>query len=519
VKYGNNRGESGGSGRTPDAAPDTPGGLPDAAGRLGVEPVGRLLLKFSIPAVAGMVLSALYNVVDRIFVGNGVDEFALGGLSLILPLQTFVMAFAMLFGIGAANLISIRLGESRRKEAETVLNCCFYLLAGISLVITAAGFIFIDEILGSLGAQEGSKAIEYAAVYYKIILIGLPVFITGFGMTHCTRAQGFPGISMAGMVIGAGTNMILDPVFIFALHLGVEGAAYATIISQFLSTAWILYFNFTGKAVIRLHLIDFWKERKDRKEECAVSANPLHPSAISIPASANSLPAVNSLPAITRTIMAFGAAQFFLQFAMSGVQLLLNNSMGWYGAASLGVANGGDIAITGMNIIGTFNMFILMPVFGINQGAQPVLGFNWGAKKFNRVRRAYLLAVFAATVICTAGFLVTELLPGHVVRLFARGASKELADWAVWSMRVACIVLPLVGFQIVSANMFVVTGRPKASIFLSMTRQIIVLIPAILILGRLFGVKGVVTALPIADGAAVAITSVMIFFELRPRAA
>jgi Na+-driven multidrug efflux pump len=354
------------------------GAPPDAAERLGVEPVGKLLLKFSIPAVAGMLLNALYNVVDRVFVGQGVDELALGGLS------------------------------------------------------------------------------------------------------HCTRAQGFPMISMIGMIIGAGLNMILDPIFIFALHWGVEGAAFATIISQFASALWMLYFNTGKRGVIRLKLASLRPSLK-----------------------------------IILEIMSFGAAQFLLQFAMSSVQLLLNTSMGWYGVASLGVANGGDIAISGMNIVGTVSMLILMPVFGLNQGSQPVLGFNYGAKKFARVRKAYLLSVLAGTSICTFGFLMAEIFPRFIVSIFVSNGSAALVAWTEWALRVSAIFLALNGFQVISTNMFVFTGRIKISILLSMSRQVIFLVPAIFILGKFFGTYGAVAAIPVADGLAIAVTSIMIFFELK----
>ncbi|MDR3325386.1 MAG: MATE family efflux transporter [Spirochaetaceae bacterium] len=452
----------------------------DAAERLGVQPVGRLLLKFSIPAVAGMLLNALYNVVDRAFVGQGVDELALGGLSLALPLQTLSMAFAMLFGIGAASMISIRLGQGRREEAENALNHCLWLLALAGAAIMALELAFLEPILARLGAQEGSASIGYARSYYRIILVGHVFFMVSFGLSHCTRAQGFPMISMIGMIIGAGLNMILDPIFIFALRWGVEGAALATIISQFCSALWMLYFNTGNRGVIRLRLASLRPSLK-----------------------------------IVLSIMSFGSSQFLLQFAMSSVQLLLNTSMGWYGASSLGVANGGDIAISGMNIVGTVSMLILMPVFGLNQGSQPVLGFNYGAKKFARVRKAYLLSVLAATAICTFGFLLAELFPHFIVSVFVANSSAELAAWTEWSLRVSAIFLALNGFQIISTNMFVFTGRVKTSILLSMSRQAIFLVPAILILSRFFGAYGAVAAIPVADGLALALTSVMIFFELK----
>ena len=451
-----------------------------AASRLGSESIGKLLLRFSIPAITGMLVNALYNVVDRIFVGQGVNEIALGGISLVLPLMTIGMAFAMLFGIGAANMISMRLGQGKRQEAEDALNHCFFLLIGIGILMMVIGLVFIDPILSMMGAAKDSEALGYARKYFNIILYGMVFSMIGFGMSHCIRAQGFPTVTMIGMIIGAVLNTILDPIFIFIFGMGVEGAAWATIISQFVSAVYMLVFITNKRAVVGLNLRIFKPK-----------------------------------PAIIMQIMAFGSAQFLLQFIMSGVQLLQNTSMGWYGEAALGAANGGDIALSGMNINGAIIMLILMPVFGINQGAQPILGYNYGAKKFKRVLRAYIGAVCAATLICAAGFTVTMLFSVQFVKLFAPNGSDALMRFAPRAMRTVVLLLPLAGFQIVSTNMFVVTGRPKISIFLSMLRQCIILIPCILIFGRIWGLWGVVASVPVADAGAFLITGTMIFFELR----
>jgi Na+-driven multidrug efflux pump len=452
----------------------------NAADRLGTEPVGRLLLRFSVPAITGMLVNALYNVVDRVFVGRGVNEVALGGLSLVLPLMTITLAFSMLFGIGSANMISMRLGQGRRQEAENALNHCFVLLAGMGLLLMGLGLVFMEPVLSILGAQDGSEALDYARRYLRIILYGSPFVMVGFGFSHCTRAQGFPTITMISMILGAGMNMILDPIFIFIFHWGVEGAAWATIISQLASAIWIVSFNVRGKAVIKLRPRSF------------------RPNL-----------------GIIVQIMAFGSAQFLLQFIMSGVQLIYNTSMGWYGAEALGVANGGDIALSGMSINGSIAMLILMPVFGINQGAQPILGYNYGAKKFGRVLRAYLGAIAAATVICILGFAVGQLFPLGLIKIFAPDGSPPLYRFSVWALRVMLLLFPLNGFQIVSANMFVVTGRPKISIFLTTLRQCIALIPCMLIFGKFRGLWGVVAAAPVADGFSFLLTTALIAVELK----
>jgi len=455
-----------------------PAGI-NAASRLGTEPVGKLLLQFSIPAITGMIVNALYNVVDRIWVGRGVNEIALGGLSLVLPLMTITMAFAMLFGVGAANLISMRLGQGRKEDAENALNHCFFLLLVSAVVIMIVEMIFLDQILSFMGADSTSGVLDYARAYYRIILFGQVFFMVGFGFSHCTRAQGFPAITMISMFIGAGLNMILDPIFIIKFKWGVEGAAWATIISQFVSMVWILSFNSGKKSAIRLAIHTF------------------RPS-----------------PRIVLDIMSFGCSQFLLQFAMSSIQFLFNRSLNRYGPELLG-EGGGAIALSGLNITMSIAMLFFMPIFGINQGAQPILGFNYGARQFNRVRKAFLLAITGAAAICITGFILGQLFPHALVRLFVPDGSPAILDFAPKAMRIVMMMMPLNGFTIVATNFFVVTGRPKVSIFLSMLRQCIALIPCILIFGRLWGLWGVVAATPVADSFAFLCTGAMILRELR----
>jgi len=452
----------------------------DAANKIGTEPVSKLLLKFSIPAITGMVVNALYNFVDRIFVGQAVNEIALAGLSLVLPLMTIGMALAMLFGIGTANMISMRLGQGKRRDAENALDHCFFLLIGTGILMIVFGLIFLDPIISTMGAKEGSEAIGYAREYFRVTLYGSVFFLVSFGLSHCTRAQGFPGVTMVSMILGAVLNIIFDAIFIVWFKWGVEGAAWATVVAQGCSTAYILRFILSKKAVVRLNF-RFLKPK----------------------------------PEIVKQIMAFGSAQFLLQLLISIVQLLNNKSAGWYGAAALGVENGDAVALSGMSIVGAILMLILMPVFGINQGAQPILGYNYGAKFYRRVLRAYIGAISAATIICIVGFVIVQIFSVQLVRLFAPNGSDALMEFAPRAMRIMILLIPLAGFQIVSTNFFVVTGRPRTSIFLSLLRQCIALIPCILIFGKFWGLWGVVSAAPVADGFAFIVTGLMILFELR----
>jgi putative MATE family efflux protein len=465
-----------------DTLSDTPEGAPkiDAADRLGVEPVGRLLLRFSIPAITGMLVSALYNVVDRIFVGRGVGEAALAGISLVMPLASTTFAFAMLFGLGSANIISMRLGQGRRLEAENILSHCFFLLLATGIAMTALGLFFSDPLLALVGARAGSLSHGYAREYFRITLYGSVFMMLGFGFSHCTRAQGFPVITMSAMLLSAGLNIILDAVFIFAFKWGVAGAAWATIISQFISCIWIFSFVVSKKAVIRLKLYAFKPSLK-----------------------------------IVMGIAAFGSSPFIMQFVWSLVMFLYNISISWYGAASLGVADGSDIALSAFSMINAISMLIHMPMFGINQGAQPILGYNYGAKKFARVLNTYSRAIIAATFICLGGFIAVQMFPHFLVRLFVPNGSAALYTFTPQALRIVFITLPFAGFQFVSANMFTVTGRPKIAIFLNLLKQCLILTPCILIFGRLWGVTGIVMAAPVSDGFAVLFTTAMVLRELK----
>jgi Na+-driven multidrug efflux pump len=341
------------------------------------------------------------------------------------------------------------------------------------------GLVFMEPLLKFLWVDTKGELVGYARDYFRIILYGLVFQQIGFGFSNCTRAQGFPMIQMISMVLGAGTNTILDPIFIFLFGWGVKGAAFATIISQTLSMVYVLAFAGSKKAVVRLRLFHFKPDWS-----------------------------------MIRDIAAFGSSQFLMQIAMSCIQFVNNTCIRIYGADSLGVANGGDIALSAMNIVGSVVMLIMMPIFGINQGAQPVLGYNYGAKNWRRVRRAYAYAAIAATVVCTVGFTLLQFFATSVVHLFAPNGSAPLMRFTPFAMRMQILILPLVGAQIVGANMFVVTGRPKVSIVLSMLRQVIVLIPCIIIFGRLWGLFGIVFATPASDLVSVVITSFMVIREM-----
>ncbi|HHY10949.1 MAG TPA: MATE family efflux transporter, partial [Firmicutes bacterium] len=335
----------------------------DRAERLGQEKILPLLLSFSIPAIVGMLVQALYNVVDRIFVGNGVGPLGLAGLTVVFPVMLVQMALAMLIGLGATALISIRMGEGRKKEAEAIMSNAFGMLVLISLLFTFLGITFLDPLIRLLGASEA--VLPYSRDYLSIILYGSVFQALGFGLNHMIRAQGSPKIAMATMLIGAITNTILDPVFIFLFGWGIKGAAFATILSQALSAAWVISYFLRGKSHLRLNL------KRVHKIE----------------------------PAVVLQIVSIGFAPFAMQLAASVLNLILNKSLAHYG---------GDLAISAMGIVFSVNTLFMMPIFGINQGSQPIIGFNFGAKKYERVKETLFYAAAGATAIVTLGFLATR---------------------------------------------------------------------------------------------------------------
>lgn len=440
----------------------------DRSKLLGEERVGKLLLKFSIPAIVGMIVNALYNIVDRIFIGNFVDSLGIAGITVSFPIMIILMAFSMLVGIGATSLISIRLGEGNKDEAEVILANGMVLLIIISLVISVLGLIFLNPLLKVFGASP--NVLPYSRQYLSIILFGAVFQAVGFGMNNFIRAEGNPKIAMTTMLIGAILNTILDPIFIIVFKMGIKGAATATIISQAVSAIWVLHYFFGGKSSLKIH-------KKNIKLQ----------------------------PQIVGKILAIGSAPFAMQVAASGITALINNSLLTYG---------GDLAISAYGIINSVTMMILMPLFGINQGAQPIIGYNYGAKKYDRVKKALKLAILAATTIVLIGFVVTRAFPEQLVSLFNR-KDKELIELGANGMRIFLVMLPIIGFQIVSSNYFQAVGKPKHAMFLSLSRQVLVLIPAILILPRFFGLNGVWMAGPTADVISSIITGLFLLYELR----
>jgi len=434
---------------------------------LGEKSIGKLLWDYSLPAVTGMLVSALYNVVDSVFVGNGVGELGLAAVAIAFPIMIILMAFGMLVGIGATAQISIKIGEKNKEEAEKILGNSFSLVLIIALALTALLIIFLDPILIALGAE--TTTLPYARDFTRIIVLGSVFSYIGFGLNNIIRAEGSPKTAMATMLISAVLNTILNPLFIFVLKLGISGSALATVLSQAVSAVLVLVYFLGPKGYLKLHV------RNLRLE-----------------------------PKIVRTIFAIGMSPFLMQIAASVVSVLYNHSLMVYG---------GELAIAAMGIVNRIGMLMLMPIFGISQGVQPLIGYNFGAKNYGRVKEALKKAILAATAFGIIGFIFVQVFDNYIIRLFNN--NPELISIGSHGLRIFLAMLPIIGFQIVSSTYFQAVGKAKQSLFLSLSRQVIILIPLIIILPRLWGLTGIWMASPIADLISSAITAVFLAVEVR----
>ncbi|MCX7022997.1 MAG: MATE family efflux transporter [Spirochaetes bacterium] len=440
----------------------------DRSKELGTGRIPALLVKFSIPAIVGMLVNAIYNIVDRIFIGRGVGPLGIAGATIAFPIMLVQMAFSMLIGVGATTLVSLSLGERNVEKAERVLGNAFALIMMVSATLTAAGLLFLEPLLMLFGASQ--TILPYARDYTSVILAGTVFQAIGMGMNSLIRGEGNPRMAMATMLIGAVLNTVLDPIFIFVFGWGVSGAALATIISQGVSAAWVLGYYLTGKSHLRL------RRRNFRLSVDTVAA-----------------------------IVSIGSAPFVMQSASSILNGLMNNQLQRYG---------GDLAVSAMGIIFSVAMLFFMPIFGLNQGAQPIIGYNFGARSFARVKSATLLTIVAATALMLAGFCAIQFSPRLFIGLFV-GSSPELFGLGVHAIRIYFLMLPLIGFQIVAANYFQAVGKPRQAMFLSLSRQVLVLIPLIVVLPLSFGLEGLWYAPPVADVISSILTAAFFIAEIR----
>ncbi|MGL6184281.1 MAG: MATE family efflux transporter [Clostridium chrysemydis] len=437
--------------------------------RLGEEKIGKLLRVFSIPAIAGMVVNMLYNIIDRMYIGHipKVGNLAITGVGITMPIMTIILGFGMLVGLGTAARVSIKLGQHDKEAAERHLGNAFTLIIIISVIITILGLIFMDPLLTVFGASENT--IGFAKDYMNVIFIGTIVNMLSFGLNHSIRSDGNPTVAMLSMLIGAILNIILDPIFIFGLDMGVKGGAIATVISQVVTTVWILYYFTKGKSIIKL------KKEYFKLDKLTVLS-----------------------------IFSIGMSPCSMQIAASAVQVIANNTLKHHG---------GDLAIGAMTIVSSVSLIFLMPIFGLNQGSQPIIGYNYGAKKYHRVKETVKYASIIATIIVVIGWCTIQFMPQVLIGMFNK--DPELVGIATNGLRIYLFMLPVIGFQIISSNYFQAIGKAKISMFLSLLRQVILLIPLMLILPKFLELDGVWLSGAISDFLSAVITGIIFYASVR----
>lgn len=434
---------------------------------LGQAPIGKLLLKMSLPATFAMLVNGLYNLVDTIFIGRGVGTEAIGGLALAFPAQMIIMGFGISIGQGAASVVSRNLGAENDARARRAAGNAFALATLAGILILALGLIFLEPLLNLLGATDALRV--HARDYLSVILLGSPFIALAMTSNNLLRAEGKAKVSMIVMLIGAVTNIILDPIFIFAFKMGVSGAAWATVTGQFLAFLYASRFFISGRTLVHV-------KPKHWKPEGSV----------------------------LREIVVLGFPTFVRQGGQSIVSVILNNMLGRYG---------GDIYISAYGVVNRLLMFLFMPLFGTVQGFQPIAGFNYGAKLYDRVRKTLKITVIYATAYTTIGFLLLFLMPRTFAGIFS--ADPELIDTVAHVMRYVIAVFPLIGIQIIGGSYFLVIGKSFPSLILNLSRQFLILIPLLLILPRFFGTTGLLVSFPVADFLATIITVVWLLAELR----
>lgn len=440
---------------------------------LGSEPVSSLLRRFAIPSVIAMLVSALYNMVDQLFIGHSIGVLGNAATNVAFPLSMVCTSIGLLCGIGGAANFNLCMGRKDPEHAKSYVGSAISMLAILGVILCVAVQLFLRPMMLLFGATP--DVIDYACTYTRITSIGFPFLIVTIGGSNLIRADGSPKFSMLCNLVGAIVNTILDPLFIFVFHMGMAGAALATITGQILSFALVVFY-LRGFKTLPLSLSDL-------KPNMACWAR----------------------------IAALGATPAFNQVAMMVVQIVMNNTLTHYGSNSV---YGSDIPLACAGIISKVNMLFFSFVIGISQGLQPIVSFNFGAQKYDRVKDAYKKAVFAATAISIVAFLCFQFFPRQIIGIFGSG-SEEYLHFAERYFRIFLFFTFLNGIQPVSSNFFTSIGAPKKGIFLSLTRQIIFLLPLLLIFPYLFGIDGVMYTAPIADLAAASVSIVMVVREFK----
>ncbi|MFB6318573.1 MATE family efflux transporter [Saccharicrinis sp. FJH54] len=416
------------------------------------EAIGKLMWRFFVPAFIGVIANALYNIVDRVFIGQGVGSLALSAIGVIFPVMLIVMGFGMLIGVGAGVLVSIRLGERNREGAEQVLGTTLLLILIVSTFIVLVVFLIKKPLLESFGAT--AETLDYANSYLNIILLGTFFTMPGYSLNNMIRSEGNARIAMYSMLLSASVNIVLDYLFIMVFKWGVEGAAWATVISMFVLFAWVFIHFRSSRSVInfRPELVRF-----DRT--------------------------------IAKSIIAIGMAPFAMQIASSVVQGLANKML---------IKYGGDIAVGALSIVISVVSLVVMSVIAINMAAQPIIGFNFGAKVFSRVKKTLRIALISATLVSIFAWIFTQFFPEYIIMLF-NDEDPLLLDITLRAIKIITMTFPIIGFQIVAGNYFQAVGNAKTAIFLTLLRQVLVLIPLLFFLPGYFQLDGIWFSFPVSD--------------------
>lgn len=435
------------------------------------EPVGRLIAKFAIPCVISLLVNSLYNIVDQIFIGWGVGYLGNGATNVVFPITIIALALALMIGDGGAAYLSLKLGEGDKEKAKQGVGNAIIMVTIVSILLLVVFLVFIEPILTLFGATEILRS--YALEYGYVIGIGLPFMMIPAALNSMIRADGSPKYAMFSMILGAVINTVFDPIFIFIFHMGVRGAAIATVMGQVASFVFSIIYICKFKSI---H-IDKSALRLNRKA-CI-------------------------------TILSLGISSFITQIAITIVMALTNNLLASYGADSV---YGAEIPLTATGIVMKVNQILISILVGISTGAQPIIGFNYGSKDFERVKKSFDIALVASEIVAVIAFLIFQLSPMSVVSLF--GSEDGLYnEFAVMAFRIFLLFCPLTGFQTVAAIYLQAIGKPVKSAILSLARQIIFFIPTAIILPRFIGVTGVLWTGPVADGLAFLLSLGLILYE------
>ena len=435
------------------------------------EPIGRLIAKFAIPCVILLLVNSLYNIVDQIFIGWGVGYLGNGATNVVFPITIIALALSLMIGDGGAAYLSLKLGEGDLKSARKGVGNAVTMVTVVSIVLMAVFLIFINPILNLFGATDTLR--PFALEYGYVIGIGLPFMMIPAAINSMIRADGSPKYAMFSMILGAVINTVFDPIFIFVFHMGVRGAAIATVMGQVAS------FIFSIVYMPRFKSVHF----------DAACFRPVWKTC--------------------KSILTFGISSFITQFAITIVMALTNNLLAKYGAASI---YGSEIPLTATGIVMKVNQILISILVGIAVGAQPIIGFNYGAKNFMRVKKALDIALVVSEIISIIAFLIFQFAPMSVVSLF--GSEEGLYnEFAVLAFRIFLLLCPLTGFQTVIAVYLQAVGKPVKSALLSLSRQIIFFVPAALILPMFLGVTGVLWTGPVADGLAFIFSVILLVYE------